>query len=194
MKKRLFHCTLAALLGLALAVLLLWLGATIPARADRSIHHVNASNQAAVTTAASAQDWSPPLNVSGWYTSREGWWLKRGADGTATALWGVIDASQPTGQQGNIQVAHWPSGGPWGAPETLADGYKFAAAWRYGMVVELGGQPVAALWWAWRDVANPYTTPSFAVFTATGPNGGCSCRWWCATTSSGQEVPRMRGT
>ena len=33
MKKRLFHCTLAILPGLALSALLLWLGAAIPARA-----------------------------------------------------------------------------------------------------------------------------------------------------------------
>lgn len=43
MKKQLFHCTLAALLSLALAALLLWLGATIPARADPNIHCVNES-------------------------------------------------------------------------------------------------------------------------------------------------------
>ncbi len=43
MKKQLFHYTLATLLGLALAALLLWLGATIPARADPNIHCVNES-------------------------------------------------------------------------------------------------------------------------------------------------------
>ena len=43
MRKRLFHCALAALLGLALAVLLLWLGAASLARADPSVHCVNGS-------------------------------------------------------------------------------------------------------------------------------------------------------
>jgi hypothetical protein len=40
MKKRLFHCTSAALAGLALAVLLLWMGAEAPARADPGTRYV----------------------------------------------------------------------------------------------------------------------------------------------------------
>jgi hypothetical protein len=43
MKKRLFHCTLAISLGLALAALLLWLGAATTVRADPGIRCVNAS-------------------------------------------------------------------------------------------------------------------------------------------------------
>ena len=43
MRKRGFHCMSAALLGLALAVLLLWLGVATPARADPGIRCVNAS-------------------------------------------------------------------------------------------------------------------------------------------------------
>jgi hypothetical protein len=40
-KQRPLHCTLAALLGLALAGLLLWLGVRAPVRADAGIHCVN---------------------------------------------------------------------------------------------------------------------------------------------------------
>jgi hypothetical protein len=40
MKKRLLHCASAALAGLALAVLLLWMGAEIPARADPGTRYV----------------------------------------------------------------------------------------------------------------------------------------------------------
>jgi hypothetical protein len=40
MKKRLLHCASAALPGLALAVLLLWLGAEAPARADPGVRYV----------------------------------------------------------------------------------------------------------------------------------------------------------
>ena len=41
MKERMIHCVLAALLGLALVVLLLWLGAAAPARAGSDVHCVN---------------------------------------------------------------------------------------------------------------------------------------------------------
>jgi len=41
MNKRMFHCTLAALLGLALAALLLWLGAATPAQANPGIRCIN---------------------------------------------------------------------------------------------------------------------------------------------------------
>lgn len=43
MKKQLLSCVLAALPGLVLTLALLWLGATIPARADPNIHCVNES-------------------------------------------------------------------------------------------------------------------------------------------------------
>ena len=43
MKKQMLHCVSAALLGLALAALLFWLGTTTPARADPNIHCVNES-------------------------------------------------------------------------------------------------------------------------------------------------------
>ncbi|RLC90226.1 MAG: hypothetical protein DRI77_14980 [Chloroflexi bacterium] len=41
MNKRLFHCVTAALLGLALAALLLLLGTSVPARAGSNVHCVN---------------------------------------------------------------------------------------------------------------------------------------------------------
>jgi hypothetical protein len=97
--------------------------------------------------------------------------LELGDDGSGTAVWGMMDASQPTGQQGSIQMAAWPPGGPWGTPQAIAEGYKGAFVWRLGTVVGPRGQPVAVAWQAVRDVANPATTPSYGVFYSQSP--GC---------------------
>jgi hypothetical protein len=133
-----------------------------------------------ITTADEALFWSarPPHGAWGgggegrlgnWVAELNGAALALGDDGSATALWGVIDADQPARQQGSVVVAAWPPGGPWGAPAMLADGYKAAYAWRYGMVVGPGGHPVAVIWLAVRDVATPYATPSYAIFYSQWP-------------------------
>lgn len=102
--------------------------------------------------------------LGSWYDGLAGAAVALGSDGRAAAVWAAVDGSQPANQQGNVLAANWPPGGPWGAPETLASGHKLALAWRGALVVGQGGEPVSALWLGARDVADPLTTPSFAIF------------------------------
>jgi hypothetical protein len=104
-----------------------------------------------------------------WAEEVNGAALELGGDGSATAIWSIEDASQPVGEQSSVQVAAWPPGGPWGASEPLAAGYKSAFVWHEGLVAGQGGRPVAAVWWVMRDVVNPITTPSYAVFHSQWP-------------------------
>jgi len=107
--------------------------------------------------------------LGSWYDRLSGAALALGSDGSAAAVWAAIDGSQPTNQQGTVLAANRPPGGPWGTPETLASGHKLAVTWMEGLVVGQGGRPVSALWLGMRDVADPLTTPSFAVYYGEWP-------------------------
>jgi hypothetical protein len=85
-------------------------------------------------------------------------------DGSGTALFGVSDASLPTGQQASMQAASWlPAGPAWSAPSVLQAGQQFTGIWPAGVTVGPGDWPVAAAWLAVRSVANP-STPRMALF------------------------------
>jgi hypothetical protein len=93
--------------------------------------------------------------------------LELGSDGSAIAMWGVSDGGKPVDQRGSILVVTWPPGGSWGSPRELAGGYESALIWRDGVAIGQGGRPVAAAWFAARDVADP--TP-YAVFHSQWPD------------------------
>lgn len=88
--------------------------------------------------------------LGAWMPDIYGAALALGQDGTAVALWAPADAGQPANRPFGIQAATWPSGGPWGAPQTLASGHEYTYVDRNGLVVGLGGQLVGAAWQAVR--------------------------------------------
>ena len=106
--------------------------------------------------------------LGNWYGFINGAALALGDDGSGTVIWTVTDENQPANQQGGVLAAKWPSGGPWGAVEILADTLKLAATWREGLAVGEGGEPVAAAYLVQRDVA--VTTPSMAIFYSEIPS------------------------
>jgi hypothetical protein len=95
-------------------------------------------------------------------------------DGSGVALWGLRDTNQPANQEGRLEVASWPPGGPdWSQPEALLDGQVFMAILPEGLDAGPEGTPVAAAWLVVRSVTNPLD-PSYAFYFSElgGGDGG----------------------
>jgi hypothetical protein len=92
--------------------------------------------------------------------------LELGGDGSGTAVWGLEDASRPSGQEYSVVAATWPPGGRFGPPVQISDWYGFAWVRPTGLVVGREGWPVAAVWRAMR--ASPFNEAVFYSELGTG--------------------------
>jgi hypothetical protein len=102
--------------------------------------------------------------LSDWWNTIYGAALALRDDGAGVALWSVLDANQPVGQQGSLWVASWTPGGPdWGPSEPLHDGFQVMSVQPRGVDSGPGEQPIAAAWKVVRYVANP-TDPQDAIY------------------------------
>jgi hypothetical protein len=84
--------------------------------------------------------------LGSWVDELNGAALKLGNDGSATALWGVKDASKPSGKQGVVYAASWPPGGPWSAEDILGSDYDRVFTLQEGLALGPGEQSVGAAW------------------------------------------------
>jgi hypothetical protein len=138
-----------------------------------------------------------------WITAVNGANLIVSPDGSATALWAVIDVSQPADKQGHVLTTRWPSGGPWEAIQTIAGEYEAAYVSIEGLASGPGEQALGAVWLVFQNLNSPNVTaalyyastgstntPPTAVFDVNPPSGPRSTNFlFDASSSSDNEDP-----
>jgi hypothetical protein len=90
-----------------------------------------------------------------WYDSIELFInLKLGIDGSAVAMWGISDITKPIDQSESVKASTFVPGGSWSSPVTISNPRRGVMIPLEGLAVGFPGEPVAAIWRAFRSSDN----------------------------------------